>query len=345
MYYNETYATPMNSSFLNSSCFHDPNDVVFVCSVNDDEAELTSIGAFGYASDVFAPTTSHNLAVEHNGAYWYHVSGLAFGFSDASNVYLVAIMGDMLPGDNRLSWSLDTSGGGYRSGSSTQLLTPSLLPSMAPTMIPSLTPSLTPSVKPSMLPSVEPSKRPTAVPTTSSPTITPTTLPSKIPTQSPTARATKLPTLRPSEFPSRIPSVMPSMDPSFTPSQKPSFVPSKAPTNVATIVTLRATLVLSGVTSAQVNSSMTAQTALTAAVQSLSTADSSLASGVNVTFVSALDLSSSTVLIVFDYHSVAVALCGTNCFDGTFCVAVRRPNNHNAFTAAKHYHSFVHAYV
>jgi hypothetical protein len=56
-----------------------------------------------------------------NGAYWYYIPGMSFGFASEGDIYLDPVDFSDTNCENRLSWYLDGQTGGYRAGCSMNL--------------------------------------------------------------------------------------------------------------------------------------------------------------------------------------------------------------------------------
>ena len=118
--YSTLYSTPTTAADL-SKCSGDGFAMVIVASIYGTSASNISVGAGGLASNVFATTGSSTAANFYDNVYWYNYRTKSFGFSDAYTVSLYP--GDTYDANDekRLSWNLENSYGGYRSGKSINL--------------------------------------------------------------------------------------------------------------------------------------------------------------------------------------------------------------------------------
>ena len=98
---------------------------VFVGGKNSSNSSTIVLGAFGYSSLVYTPTTSTSTAYwdKYGGAYWYDYTNWGFGFSAVPTIALVYCDGTSASNDcaHRLCWNLDEGIGGARIGCSTGL--------------------------------------------------------------------------------------------------------------------------------------------------------------------------------------------------------------------------------
>ena len=98
---------------------------VFVGAKNNINATNIVLGAFGYSSFVYTPTTSRTTAYldTRGGAYWYDYTNWGFGFTAVPTVNINYCDYGQAAGDcaYRLCWNLDEGLGGYRVGCSVNL--------------------------------------------------------------------------------------------------------------------------------------------------------------------------------------------------------------------------------
>lgn len=97
-----------------------------------DKTRVFALAAIGERRVVIPPADedvgTEDTAVAHNGAYWYCVDGMSFGFAPTSEVQLqdadtteVGGGRENAGGDRRLSWHMGNGCGGYRAGRETDI--------------------------------------------------------------------------------------------------------------------------------------------------------------------------------------------------------------------------------
>ena len=100
-----------------TACSNDPSQYVAVGAKQAGSSTLALV-AVARASEAFSQHCDARLA---NGAYWYNCAGKSFGFAPTSSISLSSADTNSDQCASRLSWHMDGSSGGYRSGCTTDL--------------------------------------------------------------------------------------------------------------------------------------------------------------------------------------------------------------------------------